>query len=852
MILSKNIGSNKHVLQRSTFKTSRLLDFASEKELVAQTGHQRDAWPMVVVKELVDNALDACEEAGIAPVVTVTVDDDGITVTDNGPGLPASTIRDVLDFQVRTSSREAYISPTRGAQGNALKTIVAMPFVLDGMQGRVEIEAQNTLHDIDFTVDRIRQEPVIAHNEQAAQTRNGTSIRVRWPVSPRSNLHEAKVRFLQVAEEYAWLNPHLTIGLNWFGNRISITSTNPSWAKWKPTDPTSPHWYNPERLERLIAAYIANEATRARTIREFVSEFRGLSGTAKQKAVLKATGLSREPLTALVSGNGFDVDLVGRLLAAMKGHSSPVNPALLGSIGRDHFASQFEANGCEMDSFDYRRVMGVTDGVPWIVEIAFGWCPSADERRLITGVNWSPGIVNPFRELGSFGASLDTILSQQRVDHEEPVILALHMSCALVEYTDRGKSAVVIRSDQSAAIINCVQSVTTKWAKQRKQEERTTSATLNRRQAMIRSNHVSIKEAAWQVMDAAYLKASANGTLPAHARQIMYAARGYIQRTADRELGKGFDKYFTQTLLPDYIEEQGVVWNVVYDARGHFIEPHTKEQVPLGTLQVRNYLRRIDQHQVDELDFTISERHYPTIGPKHRYSAILFIEKEGFMPLFEAVKLAQRYDIAIMSTKGMSVTASRELLDSVCKNHGVPLLVLHDFDRSGFSILGTLHLDTRRYQYNNRIRVIDLGIRLEDIDGLEAERVLPDENGQIRLGENGATADEIAFLQHSRVELNAFASDKFIAWIEGKLEKHGIQKVVPDDDTLADAYSRMRRQAEVQAVIDRAMEGFEDEVHDIPQNLGERIKAKQDMDRTLPWDEVLQQIACEDHEADHE
>ena len=51
------------------------------------------------------------------------------------------------------------------------------------------------------------------------------------------------------------------------------------------------------------------------------------------------------------------------------------------------------------------------------------------------------------------------------------------------------------------------------------------------------------------------MKASANGTLPANARQIMYAARPYIQANADRPLGSRFDQYFTQTLLPDYIEE---------------------------------------------------------------------------------------------------------------------------------------------------------------------------------------------------------------------------------------------------------------------------------------------------------
>lgn len=50
-------------LERTTLRTSRLLDFCSRKELIAQTGHQPDAWPLVVLKELVDNALDAYEEA---------------------------------------------------------------------------------------------------------------------------------------------------------------------------------------------------------------------------------------------------------------------------------------------------------------------------------------------------------------------------------------------------------------------------------------------------------------------------------------------------------------------------------------------------------------------------------------------------------------------------------------------------------------------------------------------------------------------------------------------------------------------------------------------------------------------
>jgi len=240
----------------------------------------------------------------------------------------------------------------------------------------------------------------------------------------------------------------LTITVNWFGDQTTIEATDPDWLKWKPSDPTSAHWYTPQHLDRLTAGYIADDADhgRERTVRELVSEFRGLSGSAKQKKVLEATGLARAPLSSLVVNGAVDAGHVGRLLAAMQDNTKPVKPAALGIIGKDPFRQRFEAAGCEMESFEYRKVTDTTDGVPWVVETAFGWCPEAESRRLITGVNWSPGIINPFRELGSFGQSLDAVLSQQRVNRDEPIIMVLHMACPRVEYTDRGKSAVVVKS----------------------------------------------------------------------------------------------------------------------------------------------------------------------------------------------------------------------------------------------------------------------------------------------------------------------------------------------------------------------------------------------------------------------
>jgi DNA topoisomerase VI subunit B len=433
-------------LERTIFKTSRLLDFCSEKELVAQTGHQKADWPLVVLKELMDNALDACEEDGIAPEISVTVNSRGITVADNGPGLPQETIKDILDYTVRVSSREAYMAPDRGAQGNALKTIVAMPFVLDGDQGQVVISAHGVDSIITFQVDHIRQEPVIGVETQASSVKTGTSVTVRWPDSACSLLLDRKARFLQIAEDYTWLNPHLTLSVDWFEEHCAITATNSDWSKWKPNMPTCPHWYDLEALTRLISAYIAHDmdACRDRLAREFVAEFRGLSSTVKQKAVLESTRLARQPLSAFVKNGVISNDLACSLLEAMQRESKPVKPEALGVIGKEHLKARFEEAGCIPDSFQYRRLMS-TEPLPEVYEFAFGHCPSREDtgRRLVTGVNWSPGILNPFRQLNHF-QSLEGILAEGYCGSSEPIIVFLHVASPVVRYTDRGKSAVEV------------------------------------------------------------------------------------------------------------------------------------------------------------------------------------------------------------------------------------------------------------------------------------------------------------------------------------------------------------------------------------------------------------------------
>jgi len=409
-------------LSRETFTTSRLAEFCSQRELVAQTGHAVADWPLTILKELVDNGIDSAEEIGTAPSVNISVDCVGgdIVVADNGSGLPPETVLALLDYSVRVSSREAYASPTRGAQGNALKTLIAMAFSLDGTRGETIIEARGIAHRIIFAVNPLRQEPRISHQTAPSDVTIGTRVTVRWPDSACSMLQDARARFLQIAEDFAWLNPHLRIIARW-DNRLCVDRqpSNPVWEKWRARDPTSAHWYNAGRFERYIAAHVARDQKigRERMVREFISELRGLSGSVKQKAVLADTGMSRAALGSLFDADGSPRrDDIARLLTACQKHTRPVKPKALGVIGCDHLLTCFRSAGVHLESFKYQMATGETDGLPWIVETAFGFCPkSSAGRRIIAGVNFSVGIDNPFRSFRRYGGEgLEAHLNQLR------------------------------------------------------------------------------------------------------------------------------------------------------------------------------------------------------------------------------------------------------------------------------------------------------------------------------------------------------------------------------------------------------------------------------------------------------
>jgi hypothetical protein len=283
-----------------------------------------------------------------------------------------------------------------------------------------------------------------------------------------------------------------------------------------------------------------------------------------------------------------------------------------------------------------------------------------------------------------------------------------------------------------------------------------------------------------QHIDAAIRKASGDGEYRFSLRQLYYAVRPYVMERA--ESGTLDYGYFSRW-IGEYENANGEIPGMYRDPRGTLYHPHTGETIPIGTIAVEEYRR-----------------------PEWTFNKILYIEKEGLFEVLKQVGFPEKYDCALLSSKGFASRAVRDLIDLLGDTgEEIHVFALHDADGPGTAIYealveGTLARRARRVKVHNLglepWEGVKMGLQVETFEKrkqrVPVAKYITD-MWESREGKDGYQWGQ--WLQENRIELNSMTSPQFVAWLEEKFEAIEAKKIVPPNAVLA---KTLRKQAEQQ------------------------------------------------------
>ena len=462
------------------------------------------------------------------------------------------------------------------------------------------------------------------------------------------------------------------------------------------------------------------------TVREMVLELEGCARNASE--IVAEAGLARVACRDITRAQA------DTLLTVARRYAREVKPKRLGAVGAEVFDDHAYATASGKATFGIAPLQAA---IPFTVE---AWVESSPAMSITACVNRSPASADILadhnqREINLFGCGLrDNIATVPRGKH---FAIYLNITSPFMPTTSDSKEPDL------APFLDAIKDAVSKAIR----KSRNPNATGTSQKDVVLAN-----------LDDVIALVSGDEGYRFNARQLFYALRPIVMEETGEELKIS---NFTG-ILTEYEAEHGEIPLMYREPRGSITHPHRAETITLGTLMVEKYER-----------------------PAWNFHRLLYIEKEGALEALKQNRWAERHDCAVMSSKGFSTRAARDLIDKLVEHdEPVEVFCVHDADASGSMIYQTLQEATRAREARS-IKIVNLGLEpWEAVEmGLEVETV---EAGRQRK----PVADYIAahgrgwaeWLQTHRVELNAMTTPQLIAWLDQKMAGHG--KLIPPTDVL--------------------------------------------------------------------
>jgi DNA topoisomerase VI subunit B len=400
---------------------------------------------LTTVKEAVDNALDACEEAGILPDLLLEIQEISetryrIAVQDNGPGIVKAQIPRIFG-QLLYGSKFHRLRQSRGQQGIGISAAGMYGQLTTGKPITVisRIGQGKPAHKFDIQIDTRRNAPVVVADHEVEWTpQHGTRVELEIEATYKKGRHSVD----GYVEQTAMANPHAQITyVAPTGERTEL----PRVAKELPKPPQEikPH---PHGVELGILLKMLHD-TKARNLRGFLtSEFSRVSAAVAEEIATTA-GLSggmttqkaaREQAEAL-----YKAIQATKLMAPPSNVLSPIGEELL----LDGLKKQIDARFYAATS----RSPSVYRGNPFLVEaaIAFGaeHLPADEPITLIRFANRVP-LLYQQSACAVTKSVIQTNWKAYGIQQSRgalplgPMIVMVHIASVWVPFTSESKEAV--------------------------------------------------------------------------------------------------------------------------------------------------------------------------------------------------------------------------------------------------------------------------------------------------------------------------------------------------------------------------------------------------------------------------
>jgi hypothetical protein len=312
--------------------------FRSVDGLCRKAGAPREELAGLVIRELVDNALDAAGDCELSLSAGVVV------VEDRGGGIPGDDeqIARLFSMNRPMTSSKYWRLPTRGALGNGLRVAI----------GAVAATGGKLLVGTRGRTLEIIPDPL---------TGGSRAIRVGGFDGPGTRIELVLGRPLEPTPD------------DLLPSDIAIGAARSQEKKYG--GKSSPHWYDADALHELLRS-----APPEMTAREVITQFDGCSGS---KAGKIADGFAGRP------ARGLGRDEARELLDRARDAANPVNPERLGAIGKAAFPGAYAKEVC-YGEFP-RGPDGLSLSLPVVIEAWADLCRGAAADAVVM-VNGTPAV----------------------------------------------------------------------------------------------------------------------------------------------------------------------------------------------------------------------------------------------------------------------------------------------------------------------------------------------------------------------------------------------------------------------------------------------------------------------------